>query len=287
MASKKKSRPKDKRKRTKRTNPTASAAKIAEKLQAKSPIGTSLVSYNGGLSTSIRGKISATQLELFEGLSYKEAAQELIKVAQVRDGGNWWVGDALNYMESHFGEEYAQAAHDAGVPEDTLSILQSVSARVAPENRFKELSWSHHRVVARMEAEDQLEWLKKAIKNNWSVRELMAAIKGPEEESEEGDGDTKSTHCETCAAVNAKQRVCGKCMALVVSAMENGGIEAAKELIKRKPTNPQLDNLRWAFDNIKEPEHFTDNGEKEWKARYDAMAAMIKKMEAKELKKAA
>ena len=47
------------------------------------------------------------------------------------------------------------------------------------ENRLppNELSWSHHRAVAVLESHEQPEWLQKAIAENWSVRELKAAIK--------------------------------------------------------------------------------------------------------------
>lgn len=275
----------------KRSQKTSSRTKSKKRKEAKrkptKSRGTSssknLIPYlkpsDGFLHVDLPGKITPVQLELFPGLPIKRWSQTLAKVAQIRDGGNWWVGDALNYGEEHFGESYAQAASDTGLSEDTLMTLKYVAIRVEPINRIKELSWSHHREVAKFPAEEQREWLAAALKNGWNVRELKEALrkKGRRKASEKDGEDGESKNCETCGADKAPMRVCGPCASVSVEAVKGLGVDGALALLKEKPSKPQMKHLKWAFSHLKEPAFLTDQDEKDWQTQYEALRRIIEK----------
>ena len=143
-----------------------------------------------GLRLDFPARLTPTTCELLPNLSYDDAAQVLHKVQQVRNASNWWLGAALNAVEARHGEMYAQAASETGLPVETLQILKYVESRVPPANRLEPpLTWSHARVVAKFEPEEQKVWLNTAILQEWSVRDLSQAIKadngkGPHEPEE-------------------------------------------------------------------------------------------------------
>jgi len=168
-----------------------------------------------GLHLNFPAKVTPTQLELFGDLKYEDWDQTLFAVAQVRDGGNWWVGDALNYGDTHFGEVYTQAAGETGMSEDTLQRLKYVSSRIDPGIRIKELTWSHHREVAKCTEDEQIRWLTMALEKSWNVSALKEAMrKKGQRSASEGDGEEQQeieNLCVACGSTKASLRICAKC----------------------------------------------------------------------------
>jgi len=193
-----------------------------------------------GIHLDFPAEVTPTQLTLFGDLKYEEWDQTLYKVAQVRDGGNWWVGDALNYGDTHFGEVYTQAASETGMSEDTLQRLKYVSSRVSPVNRIKELTWSHHREVAKCTEDEQVRWLGMALEKGWNVAALKEAMrKKGQKTASEGDGEQLDMDkgCVSCHASVAPMKICASCAALPVKAIQTVGIEAASNLLDKRAGN--------------------------------------------------
>lgn len=99
-------------------------------------------------------------------------------------GIQWWIGDWMVYGEQRYGEQYVQAVNATGLALATIKQYQWVCERVPVKNRRSNLSFSHHREVADLPADQQAEWLEKAIKgddgsgdNPWNTDRLRREIK--------------------------------------------------------------------------------------------------------------
>lgn len=181
----------------------------------------------------IPGKMTAVSLELPSAMEYEEWSPAIVKLAQIHDASNFWIGDALNFGEGHYGEMYSQAASETGIREDRLVILKYVSLHVIPASRIKEATWSHHREVASLEPEKQTEWLEKSVKNNWTVRELKEAMgKKNLKEPESSNEDTGMCLC--CGESAAVVAVCLRCQAMAKVALTDRKRQESKPKKARK-----------------------------------------------------
>jgi ParB-like protein len=88
----------------------------------------------------------------------------------------WWIGDFLAFGKFRYGEKYATALEMFGLTFNTAHDYANVSGSVRVGVRTPDLSWSHHRAVAKVPSEEQQHWLSKALENGWSVRELVDAM---------------------------------------------------------------------------------------------------------------
>ncbi len=229
-------------------------------------------------------------LSLLPSLEYDEWAPVGIKLRLAKEWLQFAIGDWLNHGEAHYGEMYSQAASDTGMPEETLMIMKYVSSRLAPENRIKDLTWSHHREVAKFPPEEQAKWLEKALKKSWSVRDLKDALKkasgkAQDEQGEGGNGEEGREEgpptgegCESCGSSPASMRACGQCMAVSAKAISTVGIKGAIELLGRKPSKPQLAMLKWAYEYVDRPAEFeNEQAQVEWESRYEALGKVAAK----------
>jgi len=93
----------------------------------------------------------------------------------------WVIGDWLNFGERKYGETYARALELwPEMSYQTLKACRWVAERVEMVRRRTNLSWSHHRDVAALPADEQEKWLTRAELHGWSHKELrkqMAAAK--------------------------------------------------------------------------------------------------------------
>ena len=92
----------------------------------------------------------------------------------------WYLGDWLNFGETHFPDRYSQALEATELDYNTLAHYAYVSRRFPASRRRADLSWSHHRVLADLKGEsEQDEWLDRAEQEGWSVRALVEARRKP------------------------------------------------------------------------------------------------------------
>ena len=157
-------------------------------------------------------KLNAVAIQLPRGLDYNGWSETLCKVGQINNATRFWAGDMLVAGEMMFGEMYAQGASDSGFSEDGLSRLRHVSTRIDPERRRKELSWTHHQVVAKFPPDEQDQWLKLAVEKNLTVIELKEAMrkKGHKAAAEETNSEPVDI-CSCCAAEKATVMIGKKC----------------------------------------------------------------------------
>lgn len=144
------------------------------------------------LAPVFKGK--SLDMETAEGREAFETWTQLgVFFGRVHRSAKWWIGDWLNFGEGAFGERYAQAHDATGLTIAYLQNIAWVARNVLPSRRRDGISFSLHAEVASLPPDAQTLWLDRAIKNDWSTRdlrrELAASERGGDRGGGGGDGD--------------------------------------------------------------------------------------------------
>lgn len=108
------------------------------------------------------------------------AFAELVdKLKPLAHGIQWWLGDLLCECERIHGETYAQLSDMTSLKEQTLYDYLYVASHIEISIRNENLSWSHHRLVAKFAPHEQAYWLDRALAEHLSVQDLRQAIYPP------------------------------------------------------------------------------------------------------------
>jgi hypothetical protein len=99
----------------------------------------------------------------------------LEKLARMGDSAAWWIGDCLVYGE-RYRRDYQAWFEQFDRANESLRVYHWVAARVDAVTRVTALRWTHHRLVARLEPEQQAYWLAEAQRHAWTTRELEQAL---------------------------------------------------------------------------------------------------------------
>ena len=161
------------------------------------------------------GTTTSVSWEPPKSISYEEWRIHGLRVKQLADFSKFAIGDWLCFGESKFGEAYSQAASETGINEERLMQLKFVSSRIEILTRVKEISLSHHRIVATARKlttqEERSTWLQRALANNWTTRELEEALKDRTAESEASSEVSEDEVCSCCHSNKATRKVCESC----------------------------------------------------------------------------
>jgi N6-adenosine-specific RNA methylase IME4 len=130
---------------------------------------------------ALPGAVTTTALTLPADLSFERWEQVGETLGRIGRAHQWWIGDWINFGERAYGEKYAQAIEDTGLDYQTTANLAWVAGKVQSSWRQETLSWSHHQEVAKLEPAEQKRWLKRAVAEGWSSKELRREIKRPNE----------------------------------------------------------------------------------------------------------
>jgi hypothetical protein len=149
------------------------------------------------LSDTRKFTISRTGLEIHDHLSFEEWSSLAPLLNEAARGVAFVIGDWLTYGLDRFAqsekdnprnaasrvrsEDYKSAIHLTGLDRATLQTYAHVSRKVPSSLRNKDLSWEHHKIVAKLPPVDQQYWLKLAAShlsegNPVSTRRLRRSI---------------------------------------------------------------------------------------------------------------
>jgi hypothetical protein len=112
--------------------------------------------------------------------SWTELVEKGIAAREQHDAAQWELGRLADAVETHYGDHDLQRyAIEIGVGYRSLLRYRDVHRAYAEGSatRVADLSWSHHRAVAKLE--DREEWLRKAKAEEWSVARLITEAIGP------------------------------------------------------------------------------------------------------------
>lgn len=138
-------------------------------------IDASLIDY---VAEPDLGVISRTGWIPPEDMAFDDWEHTLRGFIEAQNSLNWLVGDGLNYGERKWGEMYAQAILVTDWAYQRLADAKWVAAAVPQENRRDNLTWTHHKHVAKLPPVAQDEWLAQADENGWSTAELRGRMNG-------------------------------------------------------------------------------------------------------------
>lgn len=82
----------------------------------------------------------------------------------------WWLGDALRFGESRYGEMYSQALEETDYSYQSLADAAWVAGKIETSRRRENLSFSHHKEIAALPPEEQDYWLDEAEPEEGSKR---------------------------------------------------------------------------------------------------------------------
>jgi hypothetical protein len=122
-------------------------------------------------------------------------------------GSQWWIGDWLVFGTSKFGERYLEASKVTGYDIKSLRNMRYVSSRFESSLRRDDLNWSHHALLAALDAKEQRYWLGRAAADRLSVEDLRCELRTA------ARGNYTSTELEP--ASEADLLVCPNCGARV------------------------------------------------------------------------
>lgn len=116
-------------------------------------------------------------LTLDRDVTFEQWATAGRLLAGQHTGLHWTIGDWVGYGAEHWADRWLQVAAAVGIPHATLAQAAVVARAFPPEARREALSWSHHRAVCTMGADDAAEWLDNAEQGGWTVRQLEVQIR--------------------------------------------------------------------------------------------------------------
>ncbi len=109
--------------------------------------------------------------------SFEEWQQAYAFVERAEQSVMWWIGDLLNYGETHYGEVYTQAMDATGLKYQAVADAKWVAGAIEFSSRDENVGFYHHKAVAPFPPGEQKKWLAKAVKGKLSVADLRAAIR--------------------------------------------------------------------------------------------------------------
>ena len=120
--------------------------------------------------------LTDTALIMPDGCDFATVERMLRGMKIVSDCVRFWMGDLLLYAERNFGEMYSQLLDETDYAYQSLKDMAWVANAIAPQTRRSELTWSHHREVAKLDQAKQELYLDQAVLNSMSVKVLRDTI---------------------------------------------------------------------------------------------------------------
>jgi hypothetical protein len=117
----------------------------------------------------------------------------------------WWIGDWVRYGTARWGEKYAEAARVTGYDVASLRNMAWVASQFDLSLRNDKLTWSHHVLLAPLEADAQKKWLRRASEERLSVADLRLELRSsqergskPPQHADEASGAGEPAVCPHC-----------------------------------------------------------------------------------------
>jgi hypothetical protein len=126
-------------------------------------------------------RVTETSLTASADMPIDTWLKQVNKLKSLKDWANstvnWWLGDMIIFGKDKYGEMYSQALDATDKEYQTLKDIVWVCENVPAENRMKHpLTWSHHKVVAKLESRKQVKYLRLAKNEDLSVRQLREIV---------------------------------------------------------------------------------------------------------------
>lgn len=116
-------------------------------------------------------------------VSLEELLQAAVDARTTTDEAQWQLGAICMALHCEMGMKKGEIATLLGCSAQRVtSLIRTWSTFPKESKRVQELTWKHHEIASRAELPD--EFLQLAADNEWSIREMNAALKAPKPEEE-------------------------------------------------------------------------------------------------------
>lgn len=123
------------------------------------------------------GECSLTHWEIPADIEESKFLEILPSLESAETAIKWYRGEWMLFGEERFEERMSQLYTGCNMQKKTLENERWVAKAVHVSLRRKELSWTHHRVVAPLSPSEQAEFLEKAVVEGLTTKELEQAVR--------------------------------------------------------------------------------------------------------------
>lgn len=120
--------------------------------------------------------LTATSLNFQKEVTKEEWDLVFNALTKMGKSVSFWIGDCLAYRKQKWGM-YVDIIESTGLDKQTLADYKWTSESVESSLRKEDLSFNHHKEVAKLSEEKQIEFLTRASEEKLTVRELRQEIK--------------------------------------------------------------------------------------------------------------
>jgi hypothetical protein len=117
----------------------------------------------------------------------------------------WWIGDWIRFGTARWGERYSEAARVTGYDVASLRNMAWVASQFDLSLRSDKLSWSHHVLLAPLNADEQRYWIEKAADERLSVSDLRLELRA------RGHGSRRGKTTASAESEGRGEGVCPHC----------------------------------------------------------------------------
>jgi len=124
------------------------------------------------------GTVHVTRLGVeFEGEVPEQTVDDLLRDAgSFARGCLFIIGDAINYAQGKWGEKYDRWIELTGLEYQTLRNASWIARKIDLSVRRDNLTFDHHKIIARLAPAEQGHWLDLAVQNGMSTRRLRKSL---------------------------------------------------------------------------------------------------------------
>lgn len=149
--------------------------------QTRSNVSNAMIPSDDGNLVYRGYQLTAVGIETLSGMTVDQWQELGAILAHLESGIQWLIGDWLAYGEgksAEWGEKYVAAMAATGLAYATCAKYKTIAGKVQFFLRRKELTFSHHELVAALPPDQQQYWLDKAVNDSLTVAKLRNAIQG-------------------------------------------------------------------------------------------------------------
>ena len=136
--------------------------------------------------------LTACGAVLDENVTFDDYCDALKKCQTLGNASLWAIGDMLLFGSQTYGEQYSQALELTRRSYSTLTQAKRLAKAYPPDERFSELSWTHHReALGIKDPDDRQRLLARAATEGWSREQVSDHVTG-------ADATALVAHTHTC-----------------------------------------------------------------------------------------
>lgn len=124
--------------------------------------------------------LTPSGIEIAENVTASEIITQVRAIDNVKRADFWYLGDLMARAEDNeWNEVFVETERITNIPRKTLEIYAWLCRAVLLTLRgVNGVQLTHYKLIAKCKPKEQEQWVQRVVDNDWSTRQLDAAIKG-------------------------------------------------------------------------------------------------------------